>query len=249
MKSLRFAIIEDEPPARIRLKRLVAELEPDFICIAEAGDGLAGLALLREHPVDLLFLDIEFPPLGAFGLLREAREAGLQLPPIAFVTAFDQHALEAFRWAACDYLLKPVERERLRETLDRLVPAQPDFGLLLQALEAAQHKRVPERFTVSVKGRLRILSWAEVSHLSTENRLLFVYTAEGRFVLDRTLDELEGLLTPRFIRTHRGAMVALDAVKELVSDAGGTGELRLKDESRVSVSRDRMAELRRQLGG
>ena len=142
-----------------------------------------------------------------------------------------------------------MERERLRETLDRLVPAQPDFGLLFQALEAAQRKRIPERFSVSVKGRLRILSWADVSHLSTENRLLFVHTAEGRFVLDRTLDELEGLLAPRFVRTHRGAMVALDAVKELVSDAGGTGELRLKDEARVPVSRDRMAELRRCLGG
>lgn len=248
MRSLRFAIIEDEPPARSRLKRLVAEIKPGSVCVAEAGDGRAGLALLQEHPVDLLFLDIEFPPSGAFGLLREAREAGLHLPPIAFVTAFDQHALEAFRWAACDYLLKPVERERLKETLDRLAPAQPDFGLLLQALEATRHKQIPERFTVSVKGRMRILSWAEVSHLSTENRLLFVHTTEGRFVLDRTLDELEALLSPRFIRTHRGAMVALDAVKELVSDAGGTGELRLKDEARVPVSRDRMAEVRRRLG-
>lgn len=248
--TLRYGIVEDEPPARSRLKRLMAEAAPGSVCVAEAADGEAGLDLLRGKPLDLLFLDIEFPPEGAFGLLQRAREAGLALPPIAFVTAFDQHAVEAFRWAACDYLLKPVEAGRLEETLARLRPrtAPPDLTLVLQALEAARQQQAPERFTVLVKGRLRILRWADVSHLSTENRLLFVHTPEGRFVLDRNLDELEGLLAPRFARIHRSAMVALDRVKELIPDAGGTGEVRLLDETRVPVSRDRMAELRRKLG-
>ena len=75
--SLRYALVEDEPPARLRLKRMVAELAPDSICVAEAEDGEGGLALLRNTTPDLLFLDIEFPPEGAFGLLRRAREAGL----------------------------------------------------------------------------------------------------------------------------------------------------------------------------
>ncbi len=247
--SLRYLLIEDEPPARTRLKRMVAELEPGAACLGEAGDGEAGLDLLRNHRADLLFLDIEFPPEGAFGLLRRAQEMRLALPPIAFVTAFDQHALEAFRWAACDYLLKPLERPRLAETLARVKPQaeSPDLDLLMQALEASRQHRVPERFTVLVKGRLRVLAWGEVSHLTTENRLLFVQTPEGRFVLDRSLEELEGLLAPRFFRTHRGAMVALDQVRELIPDPSGTGELRMKDEGRVPVSRDRMAELRRRL--
>ena len=250
MTALAYAIIEDEPPARARLKRLVAELSPGAHCLAEAGDGLAGLELLRTQRLDLLFLDIEFPPEGAFGLLRAARAEGLRLPSIAFVTAFDQHALEAFRWAACDYLLKPVERERLAETLARVapVPEPPDLGLLLQALEAGRRNQPPERFTVLVKGRLRVLDWAQVSHLRTENRLLFVHCGEGRFVLDRTLDELESLLAPRFLRTHRGAMVRLDAVLELEPDPGGTGELLLRDGARVPVARERMAELRARLG-
>lgn len=247
---LRYAIVEDEPPARTRLKRLVAELEPASECIAEAGDGAAGLELLRTQRPDLLFLDIEFPPEGAFGLLRQAREAGISLPPLAFVTAFDQHALEAFRWAACDYLLKPVERDRLRETLCRARPREDglDLGLLLQALESTRRKALPERFTVLVKGRILVLAWTQVSHLATENRLLFVHTPEGRFVLDRSLDELEALLAPRFFRTHRSAMVALDAIRELAPDPGGTGELRLLDGSRLPVSRDRMPELRVRLG-
>jgi len=248
--TLRFGLVEDEPPARKRLRRLMEEAAPGSTCVGEAEDGVAGLELLRGASLDLLFLDIEFPPEGAFGLLRQAREAGLALPPIAFITAFDDHAVEAFRWAACDYLLKPVEAPRLRETLARVRPnaAAPDLAMLLQALEATRRAEIPERFTVLAKGRLRILKWAEVSHLSTENRLLFVHTPEGRFVLDRSLDELEGLLAPRFARTHRSAMVALDRVKELMADAGGTGELRLEDGTRVPVSRDRMAEVRRKLG-
>jgi DNA-binding LytR/AlgR family response regulator len=84
---LRYILIEDEPPARSRLKRLVAELDPMAECLGEAGDGLAGLELLRQVQPDLLFLDIEFPPEGAFGLLRKAKELGVVLPPIAFVTA------------------------------------------------------------------------------------------------------------------------------------------------------------------
>jgi DNA-binding LytR/AlgR family response regulator len=247
---LRYTLIEDEPPARSRLKRLVAELDPAAECIGEAGDGMAGLTLLQTTQPDLLFLDIEFPPEGAFGLLRKARDLGLKLPPIAFVTAFDQHALEAFRWAACDYLLKPLDRERLAETLTRTRPKEEglDLSLLMQALEATRRKEMPERFTVLVKGRILVLSWSQVSHLRTENRLLFVHTPDGRFVLDRSLDELETMLAPRFFRTHRSAMVALDAIHELTPDPGGTGEIRLRDDARVPVSRDRMAELRARLG-
>jgi len=248
---LKYALVEDEPPARLRLKRLLQELRPDAVCLAEAADGEAGLHLLSMTQPDALFLDIEFPPSGAFGLLAAAKERGLPIPPIVFVTAFDQHAVEAFRWSAWDYLLKPVERERLLESLERieqrLLPAG-DLGPLLQALQAVRKAELPERFTVLHKGRLKIFAWDEVSHLVTENRLLFVCTAEGRFVLDRTLDELEKTLAPRFLRCHRGAMVAFARIRELLTEPGGTGELRLDTGERVPVSRDRMAELRRRVG-
>jgi DNA-binding LytR/AlgR family response regulator len=247
---LTYLLIEDEPPARTRLKRLLEELRPGSICMAEAGDGEHGLAILETHVPDVLFLDIEFPPEGAFGMLRRAKAAGLDLPPIVFTTAYDQYAIEAFRWSAWDYLLKPVEGTRLEESLRRVEQrreALPELANLLLALESARQAKTPERFTVSVKGRLRVLAWAEVTHLCTENRLLFVHTPEGRFVLDRTLDELEALLAPRFFRCHRKAMVALDALKEVVPDDNGTGEIRLSNEVRVPVSRERMAELKRRL--
>jgi len=245
-----YALIEDEPPARSRLRRMVAELSPGSACLGEAGDGEAGLALLRETRPDVLFLDIEFPPEGAFGLLERARTEGLEVPPIVFATAYGHHALEAFRWGAWDYLLKPFSRDRLAETLERIearrVPP-PDLGALFHAVESARRRELPERFTVQQKGRLRVLAWSEVSHLATENRLLFVHTAEGRFILDRTLDELEQRLAPDFFRCHRGAMVAMAQVKELVPDPGGAGELVTRGGARLPVSRERMAELRRRL--
>jgi DNA-binding LytR/AlgR family response regulator len=105
---INYALIEDEPPARNRLRRMLADLSPASRCLGEAGDGESGLALLRSCRPDVLFLDIEFPPEGAFGLLARAREAGLELPPIVFATAYGHHALEAFRWGAWDYLLKPL---------------------------------------------------------------------------------------------------------------------------------------------
>jgi two-component system LytT family response regulator len=247
---LTYLLIEDEPPARSRLKRLLQELRPDSSCVAEAADGLEGLTILGAQSADVLFLDIEFPPQGAFGLLQRAKELGLRLPPIVFTTAYDQYAIEAFRWAAWDYLLKPIERPRLEAALQRVEARSernPELADLLQALDAMRQTKVPDRFTVQVKGNVRVLAWAEVTHLCTENRLLFVHTHEGRFVLDRTLDELEVLLAPRFFRCHRKAMVALDALKELVPDGSGTGEARLRNGTLVPISRDRMAELRRRL--
>ena len=248
--SLTYLLIEDEPPARSRLKRLLQELRPGSLCVGEAADGLEGLSLLGSRSAQVLFLDIAFPPQGAFGLLQRAKEAGLQPPPVVFTTAYDQYAIEAFRWAAWDYLLKPIERPRLEEALRRVEERReslPELAGLLQSLEAIQQARLPERFTVTVKGNLHILAWADVTHLCTENRLLFVHTREGRFILDRTLDELEALLAPRFFRCHRKALVALDALQELVPDGGGTGEARLRSGACVPISRERMPELRRRL--
>jgi len=247
--TLRYAVIDDEPPARALLRDLVQRARPGAQCVAEAADGAQGLTLLRNHTPDVLFLDIEFPPEGAFGMLRRAREENLRLPPIVFVTAYDRYAVEAFRWSACDYLLKPVAPGLLEEALDR-VPGQPELDLkgLLATLQALKEPRIPERFTVQAKGRLRVLAWKDVSHLRTENRLLFVHTSEGRFVLDRNLDELEPMLTPEFIRPHRSAMVALREIVEMEAQPGEAGQLRLRDGTQIPVSRERLPEVRRQLG-
>ncbi len=245
--ALTYLIIEDEAPARDFLKRLVKEAAPDSRCLGEAADGIQGLELLRGPRPDLLFLDIEFPPEGAFGVLQRARTEGLVLPPIAFVTAYDQYALEAFRWAACDYLMKPVEPAQLAQTLAR-IPPPLDLQELQLALQAAKAQKAPERFTVRVRNRLKVLRFAEVTHFATESRLVFAHLPEGRFIVDRGLDELESLLGERFLRVHRSVLVNLEAVAELRPDVGHTSTLVLLNGTEVEVSRDRLAPLRKRLG-
>jgi len=247
---LTYLLVEDEAPARDLFHRLLRQLRPEARCLGEAEDGHRALELLDQHRPEALFLDIEFPPAGAFGLLRRAREAGLTLPPTVFVTAYGHHAVEAFRWSACDYLLKPVEPAHLEEALGRLETRRSELDLpgLLETLRALQQQEVPERFTVQAKGRLRVLRWQEVSHLATENRLLFAHTPQGRFVLDRTLDELEPQLAPAFLRLHRSVLVALAAVVELEAEPGCPGTVVLQDGTRLPVSRERLPEVRRRLG-
>lgn len=246
MKPFTYAVIDDEPPARAALNTLMGDISSEAVCVGEAFDGVSGLKLLQDVHPDLLFLDIQFPPKGAFGMLEEAQAAGIILPPIAFLTAYDSFALKAFRWAACDYLVKPVEPEQLRETIRRAKWA-PSFELLLDALRSAASRRIPGRFTVRVKGSLQVLRWADVTSIQTDNRLVFVHTADGRFILDRSLDELEPLLAPTFLRIHRSIMVKVSRVKALVPNPGHTSTVILLDGKELPVSRDRLAQVRRAL--
>ena len=245
--SLRFAVVEDEPLARSRLKQLVQQVDPGAVCVAEASDGEEGLALLQRHVLDVLFLDVEFPPDGAFGLLRRARDSERALPPVVFTTAFDRHAVEAFRWAACDYLLKPIKVAELREALQRLNPRGGHAALVAEVLAELEKRKVPRRFSVTTARGVRVFAWAEVSHIDTEDRLLFVHTPDGRFCLDRTFAELESLLAPEFVRVHRSCMVNLSRVRALLTEAQGGPAVLLEGNVRVAVSKDRVATVREAL--
>lgn len=238
----RILMIEDEPLARARLRRLVAELRPAACWLGEAGDGTAGLHLLRTHAdaLDLLFLDIELPPGGAFSLLADAEAEGLPLPPVVFVTAHASFAVDAFRWAACDYLLKPVTRPRLAQAMRR---AQ-DLRSPALPLPPAPPSTPPERLVVHHRGRLVVVPLSEVTHLVSEQRLVLVVTPAGRFVVDRTLAELEGRLGGRFYRIHRSALVALDRVVAVEPDGRGSADVLLGCGARLAVSRDRLGGLK-----
>ena len=244
-KVFRYAVVEDEPLAMRVLVRMLALLAPDGELAWEATDGDAAFCRLRQEPVDVLFLDIVFPPGGAFRLLEQARTALSILPKIVFVTGREDQALKAFEWAAFDYLLKPVTAPRVKETLERLRASQAssDLESLLRMVKDLAHQTGPERFTVSIRDRILVFRWSEVMYLHTEFRQVFAHTARGKVPLDKGVDELEALLGDGFVRIHRSSLVNLDYLVEVRNPASLAGEAVMQDGASLSVSRARMEEL------
>jgi two-component system, LytTR family, response regulator AlgR len=241
---LRVLIIDDEALARLRLRSLMAEMQGVSVA-GEAGDADEALALLARTPVDVVLLDIRLP--GRDGLrLAQALKALPTPPAVVFVTAHTEHALEAFELQALDYLTKPVRRDRLHAALQRVQPARP----------AAAEGDTP-MLVVSDRGRLLRLPVADVLVLKAELKYVTLRTATRSYVLDDALADLEQRLGERFVRIHRNALVARQAIRELAlrgtAHADGTGDgwaVRLSPlDEWLAVSRRQVAGVRAALAG
>lgn len=242
--AFRYGVVEDEALARKVLVRMLETLAPDAEAAWEAADGDEAHRLLLEDPVDVLFLDILFPPEGAFALLERARATVGRLPKIVFVTSQEDQALKAFAWAACDYLVKPITLPRVKEAVDRVRSAQgSDLEGLRRMVKELAHHTGPERFTVTLRDRVLVFRWSEVMYLHTEFRQVYAHTARGKVPLDLGMDALEALLGDRFARIHRSSLVNLDDLVEVVNPPGRAGQAVMRDGARLSVSRDRMETL------
>ena len=252
---LRVMIVDDEPPARARTRRMLEALD-DVTVVGEAGSAAEARSLMAGAHPDLLLLDIQMPGGDGFSLLESLSPR----PAVVFVTAFDHYAVRAFEENAVDYLLKPFRAERLSAALDRARQdlAKPEelsqrLTAVLEslALERGRPAGTLERFTVRVGTRQLILQAGEVLWFGAEEGLVFAATASGRHYVNFTLDQLEKRLDPsRFARVHRAAIVNLDHAAALRPGFAGTWRLQLKDEARteVPVSRNRARQLKERLG-
>jgi len=240
-RPFRYALVEDEPLARKMLIRILARLAPDGLLAWEAANGQQALQHLLNDSVDVLFLDIMFPPEGAFGLLEAAWSQMPQLPEIVFVTSLENQAARAFEWAACDYLVKPVTEDRVRATLERVrrrrSPA--DRKALFTAMQGILKSTGPERFTVAIKDRILVFRWSEVFYFHTEFRQVYAETSRGKVPIDLPMDQLEQLLDGQFQRIHRSSLVNLDYLTEVRSSAGCAGEVIMCNGNSLSLSRRR----------
>jgi DNA-binding LytR/AlgR family response regulator len=207
---LRIVIVDDEPLARSRLRRLLAG-RPDVEVVGEAGDGVSACRLIETERPDLVLLDIQMPGLSGFDVLRRLTWR----PRVVFVTAYDRFAVQAFEAEALDYLLKPVEPERLARAVERAVPGDDDrLARLLDAVARLQPAR--ERLAARQGNRIVLVDPAAVCFVRAEDKYSVVYTGEHEHVLDRTLDELERSLGPEsFLRIHRSLLVNVACVREL----------------------------------
>ncbi len=235
---MRLLIVDDEPPARARLRRLLAA-HADVRVVGDAADGVQALALAAAHAPDALLLDVQMPELDG---LEVAASLPDPAPALVFVTAHDRFALRAFDAAALDYLLKPVSPELLARALDRLRARLARLPPPRAALPA--QATPPQRLLVPDRDRLHVLAVADITWLQAADNYVAVHTAAGAApLLRRTLSGLLADLGPRFARCHRGAAVALAQVAECRTLPGGDAVLRLRDGHQLPCSRRHRAAL------
>ena len=249
MSGPRIFIVDDEAPARTRLKHLLADIAAEFPhrLVGEAGDGIAALEALTRTSADIVLTDIRMPRMDGIELAQQL--AGLERPPaIVFVTAYDEFALKAFDLAAVDYLLKPARAARLLDALNKARRlAGADFSAL--AAPARTRLRVVER------GGVLLVPMADILYLRAEQKYVTVRTAGREYLLEESLAHLEEELGTRFVRIHRNCLVAADAVSGVVRasevDEGGEPHwsLTLKWVSeQLPVSRRQWPQVRERLG-
>ena len=237
---IRVLIVDDEMPARARLRQLLAS-HADLEIAGEAETGVQAMERAAELKPDVILLDIQMP--GCSGIdvaacLPEPR------PLVIFCTAYDQHAVDAFELHAVDYLLKPISRARLAEALDRVrsLSASARESTLDQAVRA--HPSGPARFLVKNAAHYLVVEEARVLYFGSEDGLTRLVGDGGQYWMDPTLNELEQRLDPaRFCRISRAALINLNAVAEVYPLTGGSGEVLLKNGHRLEVSRRRFREL------
>lgn len=253
---IRAIVADDEPVAREGLLRLLGEHD-DVEVVGEAADGDEALELLRRLGPDLVFLDIRMPGLDGLNVADALGE--LEAPPaFVFVTAHDEHAVRAFELDAIDYVLKPFDRERLRDALRRVkrrlhlaaaADLQRDTRTLLRLLgdetSPGRASGVPDRLVIRDGGTIVFLQPDEVSCIESAGNYIRIHADEKKYLIRGTLSGMEDRLdASRFFRLNRSTIVNLDRVLEVRAQPNGTHDVRLGDGTRLSASRRRGDKLR-----
>jgi DNA-binding LytR/AlgR family response regulator len=233
-KPLRVVLADDERPARKFLINLLKSF-PDVDVVGEAGTGKEALDLIEAERPDLALLDLQMPETGGLDVARFLK-AGT-MPSIAFVTAHDEFAIQAFELNAIDYLLKPVEKERLAHTIER---ARARAAGTPQYLERIPVKRRDETIILPVRQISSVVAEGELLHLTT--------VGNERFTISHRLHALEARLDPaKFVRLSRGTLAALDQIQKVSALPGGTYQVQMANGQSLQVSRIQSKLLRESL--
>jgi two-component system response regulator AlgR len=235
-------VVDDEAPARERLRRLVDELE-GYRVVAEAANGLDAVEQVNRFRPNILLLDIRMPEMD--GMEVAGHLAAMQRPPaVIFTTAYDQYAMQAFESEAIGYLLKPVRQRRLERALQlaaRLTQSQID-GISQQPKGRRKH------ISARVGDVLRLVPINSIQFFRADQKYVTVYHTDGEEIIDESLKMLAEELVPEFVRIHRSLLVAVGAIESIQRDAEGRNwvKLRQRDEL-LPVSRRQVADLKRQV--
>ena len=235
----RIMIVDDEAPARNRLKELLADCAASFPheVVGEAANGREALELMSREPADLLLLDIRMPEMDGIEVARHLLSLP-QIPAVIFTTAYDLYAIQAFEVNAVDYLLKPVRGERLLGALQKARQNRPPGQAQLQKLA----RRPRTCLSVQERGKIVLIPVSEIIYLKAEQKYVTIRMHEREYLLEESLTNLEQEFMANFIRVHRNCLVAKASITgfEKVAEAGEEAhwEVVLKGvEEKLPVSR------------
>jgi len=217
MAKQRLLIVDDEPLARQRLRDLVSDVG-GYDVAGEAANGVEALALLQQGTVDIALVDIRMPVMDGIELAQHLR--GLAQPPnLIFTTAYDHYAVQAFDLNAIDYLLKPIRSERLAAALAKARPLQLKQSQVLQSLQQTH-----DHLSIQERGKVLLIPVEDVLYFRAELKYVTVRTREKSYLLETSLTQLEHTHADKFVRIHRNALVARDAIRGFEKQRIAEGE-------------------------
>ncbi|MFT5163784.1 MAG: two-component system LytT family response regulator [Alteromonadaceae bacterium] len=261
-RKMRTLIVDDEPLARKGLTVRLSDNEAVQV-IGECTNGREAVQAIKSQSPDLVFLDIQMPVLNGFQVLAQLESEGVDLPVIIFVTAYDNYAMKAFEVHALDYLLKPVEDNRLMEAIQKAqgqLSAKQNMGQknrlvslvsqftgddcedILRRLasgESLESRRYPDHLSIKDGGEVTVLKTHTISWIDAAGDYMCVHSIDGKtHIMRKTMKELEAELNPdKFVRIHRSVMVNKNQVEKLVTHASGEYHLVLENGQELKVSR------------
>lgn len=249
---MKVLIVDDEQPARDRLRQLLNDFGNHEV-VAEAANGEQAIAMASSHNPDIVLLDIRMP--GVDGIETAHHLNAMEAPPaVVFTTAYDEYAIDAFEARAIGYVLKPVRRERLEKALDH---AARITGQMLNQLTAeSKLKSCRQHVCARVHDELRLIPVSEVSHFNADQKYVSVHHDNGEDLIDDSLKALEEEFADDFVRIHRSALVAVSKIDRLEKTDDGKTKVVLRgtqsvnsDDDDLSISRRHLADVRRRLKG
>ncbi len=247
-------IVDDEPFARERVRRLLAN-DDEIEIVGECADGFAAVAAVGTHAPDLLFLDVQMPGKDGFAVLEEI--AGPNAPLVIFLTAYDQYAVRAFEACALDYLLKPFDEERFEKALGRAKaqlkradePSGPESTATIIEAKEPREQAPLERVVVKTGGRIFFLKTCEVDWIEAYGNYVRLHVGATAYLLREPISSLEAQIDPaRFLRIHRSALVNIERIREMQPMFHGQYVVILHDGTRLTLSRRYRSKLQKSLG-
>jgi two-component system LytT family response regulator len=245
----RALIIDDEPLARMVVKEYLQNFS-EIELIQECNDGFEGLKAIQQYQPDLIFLDVQMPKINGFEMLELVEQS----PAVIFTTAFDEYAIKAFEAHAVDYLLKPFSKDRFNKAIEKFLATAPEKHTPKQTEElletaASQSPAQHERIVVKTGTKVKIIPVADVEYLQADDDYVSVFTKEGSYLKNKTMNFFEQTLDARqFVRVHRSYIIAIQQITRIDPYEKDAHLAILKSGAKIPVSKTGYVKLKQVLG-